>query len=133
MRATFPASAIPSDETARDVHDEFYWGAALVRELYGREITYAPASTGFVHNEEMLIDGDVLPRLKALGITRFGLITGRYGPEVTWAVRSLTAVPGLVDFEQFESEFGRSPFSSIVSATVYTKPDPHALCGRYGG
>lgn len=127
VRETFPASAIPADDVARWAHDEFYWGAKLVDELYGHKPQYAPAATGFVHNEEMLIESDLLPALKQSGITRFGLITGRYGAEVTWALRKLSSVPGYDALEQFESDFGLSPFKSIVPAMIYTKPDPRAL------
>lgn len=145
VRATFPASAIPSDESARWAHDEYYWGAALVRELFGHEPIYAPQATGFVHNEELLLDAEpgvqrtqaagvqrtpLLVALAALGITRLGLITGRLGPEVDFAVRMLAEALGPEDATQqpwHESAYGRSPFASVVPATVYAKPDPRAL------
>ncbi|HEX6798042.1 MAG TPA: HAD family hydrolase [Ktedonobacterales bacterium] len=130
VRATFPATAIPSDEAARWAHDEFYWGAALVRELFGHEPLYAPEATGFVHNEEMLLDVELLPALAALGITRLGLITGRLGPEVDFAVRMLAQTLGPEDAASqpwHDGAYGRSPFASVIPATVYAKPDPRAL------
>jgi phosphoglycolate phosphatase-like HAD superfamily hydrolase len=133
LRETVPASAIPDEEVARWAHDEFYWGTALARELYGHEPAYAPDAPGFVHNEEMLLERTVLPELRGLGVAHFGLITGRVGPEVDWAVRRIAASCGLDEgtppdgVAWFESTHGRSPFGAIVPATVFAKPDPRAL------
>ncbi len=133
LRATVPHSAIPDDEVVRWVHDEFYWGAALVRELYGHEPLYAPEAPGYVHNEELLLEPELLPGLAAMGIASFGLITGRVGSEVGWAVRRLATSCGLAenastsDLRWHDSEHGKSPFGCIVPATQYAKPDPRAL------
>lgn len=133
VRATVPASAIPADETARWAMDEHYWGAELLRAFFGREPLYAPDATGLVHNEMMLLGEELLPTLAASGITKLGLITGRVGPEVGWAVTRLAAGSGLADDETggivtwAESEHGRSPFGAIVPATIYAKPDPRTL------
>ena len=133
MRETFPASAIPDAETARWAHDEFYWGAALVRELYGHEPAFAPEAEGFVQNEALLLREQTLAQLQRLGIAHFGLITGREDLEVDWAVRRLAESCGLPEGEApdgapwYESPHGRSPFASIVPASLYAKPDPRAL------
>jgi HAD superfamily phosphatase len=79
LAATVPASASPDAETARWAHDEFYWGAALVRQHYDHEPLYAPEAEGFVHNELLLLDDDLLPALAGRGITRYGLIPGATG------------------------------------------------------
>lgn len=133
LRATVPASAIPDDDVARWAHDEFYWGAALVREIYGHVPEYAPEAEGFVHNEELLLDEALLPQLRRRGVSKLGLITGRVGPEVGRAVSRIVSGCALVEGENsdgavwFESEHGRSPFGCIVPATVFAKPDPRAL------
>jgi len=133
VRATVPASAIPDDETARWAMDEQYWGAELLRAFFGRESLYAPDAPGLVHNEALLLGEELLPALAATGITKLGLITGRVGPEVGWAVTRIAAGSGLSDDAAggmvmwVESEHGRSPFGTIVPATVYAKPDPRAL------
>ena len=133
MLATFPATAIPDADTARWAHDEFYWGAALARQHYGHEPRFAPDAPGLVHNEALLLDKTLLPALAALGITRFGLITGREGAEVGWAVRHISGGSGLPEgappdgWPWYESELGRSPFATIVPATIAAKPDPRAL------
>jgi phosphoglycolate phosphatase-like HAD superfamily hydrolase len=133
VRATVPASAIPDDETARWAMDEQYWGAELLRAFFGREPLYAPDAPGLVHNEALLLGEELLPALATSGITKLGLITGRVGPEVGWAVTRLAAGSGLRDDATegigtwAESEHGRSPFGAIVPATVYAKPDPRAL------
>ncbi len=133
LRATFPASAIPDDDTARWAHDEFYWGADLVRELFAHEPQLAPEAKGFIHNEELLLGTEVLPALAAQGISKQGLITGRVGPEVDWAVTRLASGCGLIEgvppngVSWYDSDHGRSPFGCIVPATVYAKPNPQAL------
>lgn len=133
LRATFPASAIPDDDTARWAHDEYYWGADLVRELFDREPQFAPEAEGFVHNEELLLGTEVLPALVGQGIANLGLITGRVELEVGWAIKRLVSGCGLVEGDPpdgavwYDSVHGRSPFACIVSPAVFTKPDPRAL------
>lgn len=135
MRATFPASAIPGDETARWAEDEFYWGASLIQEHYAHVPIYAPEAPGFVHNEVLLMTEDLLPALGRDGVSRLGLITGRVGPEIVWAVRRLVAGSGLdragretsSPFGWFEASFGASPFGVVVSGDIFTKPNPRAL------
>ena len=87
LRATVPASALPDWEMARWVHDELYWGAAVMRRLYRREPQYAPDALGFARAEEPLLTPETLPALAALGIARYGVITGRISPEVEQALR----------------------------------------------
>jgi phosphoglycolate phosphatase-like HAD superfamily hydrolase len=128
VRAAVPASAIPSAEVARWAHDEHYWGAELVRAHYAHEPIYAPDARGFVHNEEALLEPGLLPALAELGMRKLGLITGRVGPEVNWAVTFLNeaiAQPAGIAFH--DTQFGRSPFASVVPGTVFAKPDPRAL------
>ena len=70
------------------------------------------------------------PELGKLGIDKFGLITGRADAEVNWAVERLGPAcdpEGEYAAGWYESEYGRSPFASIVSADTYAKPDPRAL------
>ena len=131
LRETVPASAIPASDTARWAHDEFYWGVELARRLYGHEPSFAPDARGFVHNEELLFTSELFSRLAEQGITKLGLITGRADAEVNWAVERLgPACSSTSEREMsgwFESEYGRSPFASIVTADHYAKPDPRAM------
>ncbi len=134
LQETVPASAIPSAEEARWAHDEHYWGATLCRQLFGRTPRYIRDAPGFVHNEELLLDAVLLQTLTARGITRFGLITGREGPEVTWAVRAIASAhesrapakpaPTLT---WHPSEYGPSLFGAVIAATEVAKPNPRAL------
>lgn len=149
LHATVPASAIPDLMVARWAHDECYWGADLVRDLYGHTPEYAPDAPGVVQNERMLLEPALLPALRAQGIHRFGVITGRIPPEVAYVLRRLTAASGLpedelvaardvqveraievvgaVDIETPMPAFGRSPFGLILTGVHYSKPDPLAL------
>jgi phosphoglycolate phosphatase-like HAD superfamily hydrolase len=132
MRATFPASAIPPADVARWAEDEFYWGAELIREHYGHIPQYAPEAAGFVRNEAVLLPAGLVQGLAVAGISHLGLITGRVGPEVGWAVRRLVAASGLdaaapSPFGWFGGPPVASPFGVIVSGERFTKPDPQAL------
>ncbi len=133
LQEAVPASAILPWDEARLIHDEFYWGANLLPQVYERESKYAPDAPGVVMNEELLLVPEVLPALVKMGITRFGLVTGRNGPEVAWVLRRLNEGTGLHEDDPdsevgwFESLHGGSPFRGIVSADVFVKPDPRAL------
>lgn len=124
-REVTPASAQPTYELAQTVHDEFYWGAALLRELVHREPRYVLDAPGLVRNEEMLIPSTLLNQLADQGIRRSALITGRVGAEVTWAVRLLDQT--LNGSARFPSKWGPTPFERIVPGEEVAKPDPAAL------
>ena len=127
LRSAVPASAIPNWDDARWTHDEFYWGAALLRELHGRTARYSPAAPGLRQAERSLLTPETLTALGALGLERYGLITGRISPEVEWALR-LIAPAG--EATAIHGPFGpqaHRPFGVVVSAAQYAKPDPQAL------
>jgi len=133
------ASAIPSSDDARWVHEEYYWGAELARHHFGHTPRFVPDAPGFVHAECALLDASVLPGLAAQGVSRFGLITGRDGPEIPSALNILAPASGLRDPQTsaedtpgdalpwYDGPYGRSPFGVVVPASIYTKPDPRAL------
>jgi len=156
LHATVPASAIPDLAVARWAHDECYWGANLVRVLYGHAPQYAPEAPGVVQNERLLLEPALLPALRAQGITHFGVITGRIPPELANVLRRLTMASGLpeerlvvardvrveraiavigeamnrVDHGEAAAPapvLGRSPFSLLLTGAHYSKPDPLAL------
>ncbi len=126
-RAVTPASARPSYDLAQTIHDEFYWGAELLRELLHREPRYVPNAPGLVRNEAVLMPGTLLEGLAQQGARRFGLITGRVGAEVSWAVRMLDENIEARALARFSSTWGPSPFQCIISGDKLAKPDPAAL------
>lgn len=128
-RATIPTTAQIDYALARTVHDELYWGAALLRELVGREPVYIPNAPGFIHNEEVLAPAALLPDLYAGGTRHFSLITGRLGPEVPWAARLLgkTMLPPAADWPLATGAWGSTPFEIIIPGDHIAKPDPAAL------
>jgi phosphoglycolate phosphatase-like HAD superfamily hydrolase len=128
MHATFPAGTIPTADVARWAEDEFYWGATLIQQHYAHTPLYAPEAAGFVHNEALLLPEDLFPTLLQADIGRLGLVTGRVGPEVGWAVARLVAGSGLMaDPAWRDGPGGPSPFAVIVSGEAFAKPDPAAL------
>ncbi|HEU5368106.1 MAG TPA: hypothetical protein VFU69_06565 [Ktedonobacterales bacterium] len=126
-RTTVPASAQPSYDVTQTIHDEFYWGAELLRELLHREPRYVPDAPGLVRNEEVLMPGTLLGSLARQGARRFGLITGRVSAEVPWAVRMLDKKTEADTLTRFSSKWGLSPFQLIISGDELAKPDPAAL------
>lgn len=126
-RAVAPASAQPDYDLAQMIHDEFYWGADLLRELLHREPRYAPHAPGLVRNEEVLMPASLLGDLAQQGAQHFALITGRVSAEVPWAVRLLDARAAPGASRRFASPFGSSPFEQIISGDDIAKPDPRAL------
>jgi HAD superfamily phosphatase len=125
-RAVTPASAQPEYALVQTVHDEFYWGAVLLRELPGREPRYVHDAPGLVRNETLLMPPTLLQHLAEQGIARYALITGRVDAEVTWAARLLErhAHSGS---RRFPSRWGPTPFEQIVPGEEIAKPDPAAL------
>lgn len=127
LRAAVPARAIPDWDDARWTHDEFYWGAAMLRELHGRAPRYTPEAPGLRQAERALLTPQTLTALGALGLRKYGLITGRNSPEVESALRLIA--PG----GEGQAVIGphgpqaHPPFSVIVPASLYAKPDPEAL------
>jgi FMN phosphatase YigB (HAD superfamily) len=128
-RAIIPPSAQIDYDLAQSVHDEFYWGAELTRELRGQEPAHILDAPGLVHNEVVLAPESLLPDLYAGGIRHFGLITGRLGPEVPWAIRVLRekTLPPTPDWPLVASAWGATPFETIVTGDQLLKPDPAAL------
>ena len=127
LRATVPASALPDWEMARWVHDELYWGAAVMRRLYRREPQFAPDALGFARAEEPLLTPQTLPALAALGIARYGVITGRISPEVEQALRLIAPEGESLAINGPHGVAAHPPFTVIVPASLHTKPDPQAL------
>jgi HAD superfamily phosphatase len=126
-REVLPASAQLPYDLVEAVHDEYYWGADLLRELLHREPRYAPDAPGLVHNEEVLMPASLLNELAQQGTQRFGLITGRVSAEVPWAVRILDERANVGALPRFPGIWGPSPFEQIISGDEIAKPDPRAL------
>jgi HAD superfamily hydrolase (TIGR01548 family) len=126
-RAVVPASAQPDYDLTQTIHDEFYWGADLLRELLQREPRYVLNAPGLVRNEEILMPAALLGNLAQQGAQRFGLITGRVSAEVPWAVRLLDNHTERGSLKRFSSKWGHSPFEQIISGDEIAKPDPAAL------
>jgi HAD superfamily phosphatase len=128
-RATIPHSAQIDHHLARTVHDEYYWGAKLMRELLNQEPVHIPNAPGLVQNEEVMAPQTLLPDLYAGGMRHFGLITGRLGPEIPWAIQLLQEklLPPTPHWPSAASAWGATPFEAIVPGDQIAKPDPAAL------
>jgi phosphoglycolate phosphatase-like HAD superfamily hydrolase len=115
VNTVIPASARANRQLVGDLYRQIYWGASEYRKRFGLEPQYMPDFAGFVWNEEMLYQPDLVTRLRSTGITHAGLITGRVGPEVDSALERLHA---------YSNE---NWWQVVVAADLYAKPDPRAL------
>ncbi|HEX8996230.1 MAG TPA: HAD family hydrolase [Ktedonobacterales bacterium] len=127
LRGVVPASAIPDWDDARWALDEFYWGAQALRELHGRIPRYPPDAPGLLHAERSLLTPEMLTELAALGLEKYGLITGRISPEVESALQLIAPEGALAAVGGPHGPQAHPPFGVIVPASLYAKPDPDAL------
>ncbi|GAC1379799.1 MAG: TIGR01548 family HAD-type hydrolase [Ktedonobacteraceae bacterium] len=110
-----PASACLDYGVIGDLYHEYYWGAEELQKRFGHSPRYLFDAAGFVFNEEMLFTPGLPARLREAGIQHLGMITGRVGPEVDSAL------------ERMETYSGERWWDVVISADVYSKPDPRAL------
>lgn len=115
VREVVPASALPDYTLIGEIYRELYWGATELRKRYGSAARYLPDFPGYVHNEVPLCPADFFARLRQMGIRHQGIITGRVGPEVDFALEMLEALSG----ERW--------WEVVVPADLAPKPDPRAL------
>jgi len=105
---------LPVDyETVKRIFQEVYWGQEeLVRRLKIRP-QYV-FSSGLVKQERVLAPPDLLDALEEVGISKFGLITGRIRAEVEAALEKLP----------FRSKFAPE---SVITGEEIAKPNPASL------
>jgi len=115
VEAVIPASARIDYHIISDLYHEVYWGAEELKRRFGLEPRHFPYAEGLVHNEEMLFSSDFFARLRAAGLVRMGMITGRFGQEVDSALERMIAYSG------------ECWWDVVVSSDLYKKPDPQAL------
>ncbi len=111
----FASDTVPSYEDVKQRYNAYYWGVELHPTIYDRP-PIVPHSPGFALSEKPLYTPDLPDRLRAAGIERVGLITGRNRNEMRPILAAL-------------------PFDGLMPPTaVYTgedgdKPAPHLLAG----
>jgi HAD superfamily phosphatase len=110
-----PASARLDYAMIGDLYHEYYWGADEYERRFGLAPRFLPGWAGFVWRETMLYSPDFPDRLRASGILKLGMITGRVGPEVDSAL------------ERMEAYSGKRWWDVVVSASECPKPNPRAL------
>ena len=115
VREVVPVSAQPDYGMIGEIYRELYWGAAELAKRYGSTARYLPDFAGFIHTEEPFCQPDFFARLRQAGIHHMGIITGRVGPEVDFAL------------EMLEAYSGERWWEVVIPADLMPKPDPHAL------
>lgn len=112
LLAGVPPAARPDWTMVQEVCGEIYWGADTVRQKLGREPHYVDR-VGMCEQEQAFAKAPLMDALTALGLTNWGIITGRIAIEMDMALRHLPA-----NMQQ--------PMAQ-VTGDVLRKPDPTAL------
>ncbi len=115
----------PSHDLAREVFNEFYWGAERYREVFGKPASHVTAP-GYIRMERPLVSPDFFDRLRESGIRHVGIATGRHSHEMPKPAEELRLAEIV-------------PESAIITSDEVQKPDPamlqravNALGGRAG-
>ena len=108
-----PSDALPDYKEVRAVGEQLYWGPE------GPELTSSPHlnaenTTGFCKEEQPLVTPKLFEELRRLGVSTFGIFTGRNRIETKHALRVL-------GYEL------NSPFEVSLTSEEFLKPDPAAL------
>ncbi len=91
---------------------EYFWGADLLAGQMGMPAVHYHGP-GFVRQERALVSRDFLDHLRAAGVRRFGIITGRDQIELAVALDTLGWEAGA--------------FDAVITADMIRKPDPRSL------
>ncbi len=112
VRGRVPAQALPSYDVIRELLNEYYWGTDLLKERLGQTPRHLKSHRGYVRDEHWLVPPGFLDDLRARGVKRFGIVTGRNRAELAMGLETL----GLTD-----------DFECIVPTEEVEKPNPVAL------
>ncbi|HHB91494.1 MAG TPA: HAD family hydrolase [Anaerolineae bacterium] len=99
------------------LYDAYYWGADRYPAIYDREpvIAFRP---GFAHAERPYAHADLFPRLKAAGVRRAGIITGRNRNEMRTPMAALDFNGLLVPNAVFTDEDGNKPHPNLLVRAI---------------
>ena len=112
VKTRVPPEALPAYDVIRQLLNEYYWGTDLLWERLGETPRYLKSHRGYVRDEPVLVPTGFLNDLRARGVRRFGIVTGRNRAELAMALETL----GLGD-----------DFECVVTTEVAKKPAPEAL------
>ena len=112
LLASLPAAARPDWNMVQQVSGEIYWGAEMVRQRLGIEPKYT-VRRGMVEDEQAFALPPLMEELAALGLHKWGIITGRIAIEMDIALQRLPA------------NLQQPPVR--VTGDIIRKPDPAAL------
>ncbi len=112
LLASLPAEARPDWHMVQQVSGEIYWGAEMVRQRLGIEPKYT-VRRGMVEDEQAFALPPLMDELAALGLHKWGIITGRIAMEMDIALQRLP------------TNLQQPPVR--VTGDIIRKPDPAAL------
>ncbi|MHB8572753.1 MAG: HAD family hydrolase [Candidatus Dormibacteria bacterium] len=109
----FPV-ALPDRDEMEVMFKECYWGPTRYEQVFALAPKHGFGDPGLISRERALASPDLLDRLRAAGVVRFGVVTGRIRPEVESGLEIL-GWTGLI------------PPDAIISSEELRKPDPECL------
>ena len=114
---TYVGPDAPDFRQLQTLYDAYYWGADRYPAIYDREpvIIYRP---GFAHAERPYARPDLFPRLKAAGVGRVGIITGRNRNEMRTPMAALDFDGLLVPDAIFTDEDGNKPDPDLLVRAI---------------
>lgn len=112
LLASLPPAARPDWTMVQQVSGEIYWGADIVRQKLGIEPKYV-VMRGMCEDEKALVGPQVMDELSAVGLDKWGIITGRITLEMDTALRRLPA------------NLQHPPV--VITGDIMRKPNPAAL------
>lgn len=136
LRREVSEACIASDQLVHEVVDQYYWGTTLYERYFGSAQTVVPHVPGYVQEESLLAEPQLLHHLGELGVTKLGLITGRVGPELDSALDRFASHFRLERSNESEAvgdegDSGRAwqqtLLTNVVDLSMFVKPNPQAL------
>jgi HAD superfamily phosphatase len=95
------------------VFDEYYWGRRDYLSVFAEPAQHVDSDSGLIDAERPLVGVDFVNQLRATGVERVALITGRTPVELSTALRRL--------------RWANVEIAAVVTGDMVRKPDPVCL------
>ena len=122
----YAGSDAPDFGELQRYYDAHYWGAEMYPNIYDAPpvVAYRP---GFAHAERAYPRPDFFHRLRAAGVRRVGIITGRNRNEMRTAYAGLDFGGLLVEEAVFTDEDGQKPDPALLERAIARLQTDHAV------
>ncbi len=116
----------PDFHELQTLYDAYYWGADWYPRIYDKDpvIVHRP---GFAHAEQAYARDDLASRLRAVGIRKIGMITGRNRNEMRTPLAALNFDGLLVHDAIFTDEDGKKPDPILLERAIAALQTPFVI------